>query len=341
VTARLLALLAVTAFAAPAASASAGSCCAKDFKYTGREQTFVVPAGVYIVTVFATGAGGGVTEGVQANGDAAYADATLNVRPGERLYVEVGGAGTNAVDAKPCPGISNCLEAPGGFNGGGASIAEGGVHPGGGGGGASDVQTKPMSAGSAALFSRLVVAAGAGGSGGDGSVTDTYGGRGGASKQDGRDGFSRHVENDLLGGGGGEGGTVAIDEKGAGGRAGASSSPNPAVYFPGTPGEPGMPGAGGAGGDSVRLLPGVGQPAKSVSGAGGGGGGGYVGGGGGGSGGIYECGPTQPRCKTSFSPDVGGGGGGGGGSSFSPEGKVNVSDNEPPPSNGSITIDWR
>jgi hypothetical protein len=312
----------------------------KDFEYTGAEQTLVVPAGVNKIVVFAYGAGGGVTEGVQSTGDAAYVVATLRVRRGERLYVEVGGAGTNAADAKPCPGLSNCLEAPGGFNGGGASIAEGGVHPGGGGGGASDVQTMPMSAGPEALFSRLIVAAGAGGSGGDGSVEDTFGGRGGASKKNGGDGFSRYVENDLLGGDGGEGGAVAIDVNSVGGKAGASSSPNPSVYFPGTPGGHGQPGEGGSGGDSVRLLPGEGQPAKSISGAGGGGGGGYVGGGGGGSGGIYECDATQPHCKTSFSPDVGGGGGGGGGSSFAPESFVSTTSNERQPPNGSIRIDW-
>ena len=309
----------------------------KDFAYTGREQTFVVPAGVTKITVFAAGAVGGVTDGIRGS-DAAWVHAKLGVQPGEKLYVEVGGAGTDAAAAKPCVGVPNCLFASGGFNGGGASVADGGGRPGGGGGGASDLQKLPISSGAPALRSRLIVAAGSGGSGGDGSIEGAVGGRGGIEGANGADGFSRYSENDVVGGIGGEGGAIGPDN--AGGKAGAAPSPNPTVYFPGNPGTNGLPGMGGAGGGIARLLPGAGLAAKSISGAGGGGGGGYVGGGGGGSGGIYECGSSLYRCKPSTSPDAGGGGGGGGGSSFTPNGSVGVVGNSGVPPDGSVQIDW-
>src|ERR1700722_12037230 len=53
------------------------------------EQLFVVPDGVEVLTVTATGAAGGNT----ASGVGAVADASLAVTPNSTLYVEVGGPG--------------------------------------------------------------------------------------------------------------------------------------------------------------------------------------------------------------------------------------------------------
>lgn len=117
----------------------------KVFDYTGKQQTFVVPAGVTRLSVIARGAWG-----VGDASSAAYPGrvyALIRVHPGDKLQVFVGGAG---------------FQQTGGFNGGGsggsAGSGSGGV--GYGGGGASDVRI-----GGDALKDRIVVAAGGGGAG--------------------------------------------------------------------------------------------------------------------------------------------------------------------------------
>jgi hypothetical protein len=164
----------------------------------------------------------------------------LTVKPGQVLYIEVGGEGG---------GGSGAVN-PGGFNGGGEGA--------GGGGGASDVRTVPRSAG---LFpdTRLMVAAGGGGSGsfgsegagpgGDaeeagGSIPNNEGGTAGTAGSGGSGGSGGctpglngelglggaggNCESNLGGGGGGGGfygggGAGAGSSFGGGGGAGGSS----------------------------------------------------------------------------------------------------------------------
>ena len=213
------------------------------FHYTGAAQSFVVPANTTLIKVVALGAAGGVL-------DPSYSDparggrvsALLPVRPGERLYVYVGGA------ANPCYS--------GGFNGGG----DPGGNFGCGGGGASDVRE-----GGDALRFRILVAAGGGGRGAGDDDIGVRGGAGGGRK--GRPGGTIPSYPGAATGGGG--GTQS--RGGAGGKEGVG-------YGHGYPGFAGKLGAGGNGGDggygeTGSLFGGDG---------GGGGGGYYGGGGGGG-----------------------------------------------------------
>ena len=128
------------------------------FAFTGAEQTFVVPSGVTAITVVARGAAGA---GFSA-GRGARAFAVLPVRPGERLAVYVGGAGTGGT---------------GGFNGGadgGRTIRYG--QRGDGGGGASDVREHGDR-----LTDRILVAAGGGG---QGALNEQHYGGGGKGGRD-------------------------------------------------------------------------------------------------------------------------------------------------------------
>ena len=255
-----------------------------DYPYTGSEQTFTVPSGVDSVQVDAVGAAGG-GKGATPGGAPAIATAAVPVRPGEVLYVEVGGAGQQV----PGPG-------PGGWNGGGN-----GPGGGGGGGGASDVRTVPCvtvcPGNAASLGSRLVVAAGGGGAG-----TGPLPGAGGAADRAGGDATG-------SGGSGGAAGKLA-----AGGHGGAGA-PSNVASLAGVAGNDGTIAQGGAGaGDH-----------SANTGSGGGGGGGYFGGGGGGSGpgsGNNDC--VTVGGVTTCGPDPAGGGGGGGGSSYAPGGAIDV-----------------
>jgi hypothetical protein len=273
------------------------------FDYTGKPQSFTVPAGVTEITVVAQGAGcpsygsrGTRPSWVGSNGG--LLKATIPVTPGETLGIYVGGAGVAG---------TNGGGGTGGFNGGasgGAGPYGGNYSDGGeGGGGASDVRE-----GSDRLKDRVLVAAGGGGGGvaegfygagegGDGGGLAGSAGSGGSSSG----GYS---------GKGGEGGTQTA---GGSGGPGASGSHN------GAPGRKGKRGAGGAAGAGT----------KYTGGGGGGGGGGYYGGGGGGAGSRATSG-------------VGGGGGGGGGSSYveATATHVKTADGGATNGNGRIVISW-
>ena len=123
------AALALTATLGAAASAQAAT--TETFSYTGDEQTFVVPPGVYQLWVDAVGGDGGNhtdSPGSTDGGSGAYIQkAALSVQPGQTLYLEVGGNGG---------GSSPNYGGAGGFNGGGDGGAGGG-----GGGGATDIRT--------------------------------------------------------------------------------------------------------------------------------------------------------------------------------------------------------
>lgn len=202
----LRAAMAAAAMALTAVPVSSGAATVpldtRVFSYTGREQTFIVPRGVTRISVRAEGADGGLAQGGLGQGLGAWQVAGIAVRPGERLYVEDGGHGSNS-DAQACPGVAGCTFAPGGFDGGGTgSPGIGGGHSGAGGGGASDVQTMPIGAGASAVSSRLVVAGGGGGAGGDGAPMQfATGGDGGSVGYPGGQGSSRWSANKALIGG--------------------------------------------------------------------------------------------------------------------------------------------
>src|SRR5262245_15028759 len=229
-----------------------------EFGCTGAAQTYTVPAGVTKVNVELFGAQGGsgisvdpIDAAAGTGGQGGHTTATIDVTPGETLQVNVGCAGSDAVDVNG---------GAGGFNGG----ADGGTGGhfgfqagGGGGGGASAVRQ-----GGTGLADRVLVAGGGGGGGAalDGLETDggdggDGGGTEGTSGGPGLSGPNPEAE-------GGSGGTQS-----AGGAGGAGSAT-------GTAGEAGELGDGGPGGtDGVT-------PAAT---GGGGGGGGLFGGGGGGA----------------------------------------------------------
>lgn len=275
--------LALLALAAPSTAS------ADVFGFTGAEQTYTVPEGVEQVLVTAVGGRGGGTDGFlpsQWGGRGALVRGVLAVRPGQTLYVQVGGDGeADWIDGAD-PGDPFRF---GGWNGGGDGPVGNGGH-GSGGGGASDVRTRtrtdPTSEGS-----RLIVAGGGGGNGQ--AIASALFGAGGDAGQPGGDAPDPAGAPGAFGGhGGGAGADVEV--------------------VPGLPTVPG-PGAGGLGGlpdpaESEDGLPGTATDGGDGAGlrtAGGGGGGGWGGGGGGGGGGG-----TQDV----NSVQGGGGGGGGGGS---------------------------
>jgi hypothetical protein len=213
------------------------------FSYTGTKQTFIVPAGVTRLTVFARGGegSGGFYHGSGIPGFPGRVYAVVRVHSGEKLYVFVAGSGAH-----------------GGFNGGGAGGgAEGLV-----GGGASDVRT-----GGDALKDRIIVAAGGGTAGGCEYYCYADGGEGGGlSGKQGCCGGGGHS------GGGGAGGTQSAGGLGGAGGTGHTSGESGQPGGNGTLGQGGSGGKGG-GSPSSDYIPGI---------VGSGGGGGYYGGGGGG-----------------------------------------------------------
>lgn len=123
--------------------------------FTGHTEDWVVPAGIQSLTFDLYGAQGGGVDG----GLGGRATATLNVSPGQHIFINAGGAGKDYVDGG----------GPGGFNGGGGnSISNGG-------GGATDIRAAGVS-----LSDRVLVAGGGGGAGGCSSGSSSaLGGNGG------------------------------------------------------------------------------------------------------------------------------------------------------------------
>ena len=131
------------------------------FQYTGSLQKFVVPNRVTAIQVNAIGAKGGTGGRGQAGGAGANITTTLNVTPGQILYVVVGGF----------PGQSTTPKY--GFGGSGGS----GTNYGGAGGGLSGVFTSS----SPAVANALVIAGGGGGGAGISTGSDYTGGNAGNS----------------------------------------------------------------------------------------------------------------------------------------------------------------
>ena len=249
---------------------------AKTFHYTGREQAFEVPKGVRQINVVMRGAAGGGTTGYVGRGGRVHG--IIRVRPGQILFVFVGGQGNSTA---------------GGFNGGGNPGPEGVGY---GGGGASDVRQ-----GNDHLIDRTLVAAGGGGEVSTGGGYAQAGGRGGG-ETGGVGGSYCYRGRSCVDGGGGGGGSQT--RGGSGGAAGQESSLEPGQ--PGAAGTLGHGGNGGSGGCYYGSGSCICSAYYSNGCPGAGGGGGYYGGGGGGGGGAdYD---------SSYYGGVPGGGGGGGSS---------------------------
>jgi hypothetical protein len=217
----------------------------RTFFFSGKPESFVVPANVHHINVSLRAAiGDRYILGCPHGDKGARVVAVIPVTPHEKLIVYVGGAGYGA---------------NGGFNGGGNGGSPGGR----GGGGASDVRV-----GSGTLRDRILVAGGAGGQGGGNGQMDHHeggcGGSGGLNGGAGSDGGYGSQRSGF----GGAGGTQTAGGSGGGGGSSA---------HPGNPGADGARGAGGDGGNNTSSYQGAGGA--------GGGGGYYGGGGGGSGGG--------------------------------------------------------
>lgn len=272
------AVLAVAAFLVLLGAGKAAAA-TQTFSSTG-DFPFVVPSGVFRITVTAIGAaGGGCFEGA-TGGRGASVTATVAVLPGEHLVVGVGGAG------------GSCEHGTGGGAGGGGAGADGdGTDATGGGGGASVLApgiTAPE-------FSRALIVAGGGG----GAIE-------GNSPLNGGDAGSPGTDGPTLGSGGGAGTQSA---GGAGGRAGSAKAQ---AGFPGTLG---TGGAGGTGDDTGTSIGGGGGGGGYYGGGGGGGSGVFENSGSGGGGSSYvipgataAAGPTvtseAPSVALTYQPAV-------------------------------------
>jgi hypothetical protein len=202
---------------------------AQKFKYTGKMQTFAVPAGVTQVTIVATGASGPSGSSRSSlycqyvGGNGGSVKATVPVTPGENLAVFVGGEGHGATGSTTC-GCALSGTA-GGFNGGGhggtgAYEGAGGC----GGGGASDVRL-----GGSKLADRALVAGGGGGggvaigfygAGGGGAGGGETGGTGGSGYPGSPEGYGGTGGTHNAGGTGGNGGQRGGYGRGASGHNG-------------------------------------------------------------------------------------------------------------------------
>lgn len=129
------------------------------FQYTGAIQQFIVPNRVTAIQVTAIGAKGGTGARGQAGGAGATITTTLNVTPGQVLYIVVGGF----------PGQSTTPKY--GFGGSGGS----GTNYGGAGGGLSGIFTSA----SPANANALVIAGGGGGGAGPSTEFNYSGGNAG------------------------------------------------------------------------------------------------------------------------------------------------------------------
>ena len=241
------------------------------YAFTGKDDWFSVPDGVGNIHVEAVGGRGGnasLSAGVNRThgGFGAHVNADVTVRPGDVVWLTVGGNGGD----QPCNGCPGA----GGFNGGGnGTYSPPGSDGSAGGGGASDVR-RGLRGTDGSAATRLVVAGGGGGGGGAGS--GVIGGDGGDAGDDGDSGT--YAGGGLAGtnGAGGTGGTAG--PYGFAGGPGTEDSGGSGGFTNGNGGAGGGGGGGWFGG-----------------GGGGGGGGGATGdggGAGGGGGASYPAGAT-------------------------------------------------
>ena len=223
------------------------------FSYTGFLQPFIVPNRVTSIQVNATGAKGGTGARGQVGGAGANITTTLNVTPGQVLYIVVGGFPGQSATAKY------------GYGGNGGS----GTNYGGAGGGLSGVFTSS----SPAVANALIVAGGGGGGSGNALGSDFTGGNAGNTSSGTSSNGNEPANSTYITNGKYQYGYAATN-------LGPGSEGEPYDVVAGTRGTSGNGINGGNGGTDG----GVG----SWNGAGGGGAGFY--GGGGGAGGGAACG---------------------------------------------------
>ena len=141
------------------------------FDYTGGEQTFTVPkTGYYKLEVW--GAQGGSYNTTYLGGYGGYSVGIYNATAGEKLYINVGGAGKKGTAQSAVAG---------GYNGGGNAYGASNGKTIGSGGGATHIATKTgiLSSLSSNLSNILIVAGGGGGSGYESNSFNGKGGSGG------------------------------------------------------------------------------------------------------------------------------------------------------------------
>lgn len=217
------------------------------FSYSGSNQSFVVPCGVFSITVKAWGGGGGGggTDGsgtpATGGGGGAYASSTLPVNPGTNLTVIVGGGGQ---------GGSGCQTGTGGGAGGfglgpggnGANPGSSGCSgPGGGGGGGTGIENGAT----------ILIVAGGGGGAGGGETGSTFAGSGGGGGTNGSPGNSS-TDGTIMASSTTAGLSATMpstDNPGAGGGGGGLQGGGAGATVPGAKNTSG--GAGGAGGTSM------------------------------------------------------------------------------------------
>ncbi|MBQ8038111.1 MAG: hypothetical protein IJ268_14070 [Proteobacteria bacterium] len=129
---------------------------AKDFAYSGSEQTMTLLPGKYKLQVWGAAGGDGVSNNVSYSshgGLGGYSEGVLNLKEKTVVYAYVGGIGTCSNGGAAYKNGVN-----GGYNGGGSGTNWYGGGCGYGGGGASDFRL-----GSNSLYARVIVAGGGGG----------------------------------------------------------------------------------------------------------------------------------------------------------------------------------
>lgn len=232
------------------------------FNYTGLIQQFIVPNRVTSIQVNAIGAKGGTGARGQVGGAGANITTTLNVTPGQVLYIVVGGF----------PGQSATAKYGFGGNGGG------GTNYGGAGGGLSGVFTSA----SPANANALVVAGGGGGGAGIITGSDYTGGNAGNNASGTSSNGNQPANSAYITNGKYQNGYAAT------------------ISAPGSAGEPFDSGAGIRGTNGSDITGGSGGSDAGISlwnGAGGGGAG-FYGGGGGAGGGSATGGGAGGSTKT-------------------------------------------
>ncbi len=233
-----------------------------NFIYTGALQQFIVPNRVTAIQVKSIGARGGTGARGQVGGAGANITTTINVTPGQILYIVVGGFPGQSATAKY------------GFGGSGGS----GTNYGGAGGGLSGVFTNA----SPAIANALIIAGGGGGGSGISTGSDYTGGNAG---------------NNAIGtSNNGNEPTVSQNAYITNGRYQYGYAAT--TLSAGIGGEPFDPGTGGSNGSGING--GSGGTNAGVSGwnGGGGGGGGFYGGGGGAGGGAATGGGSGGATKS-------------------------------------------
>ena len=192
-----------------------------DYSYASQtEQLFIAPyTGTYKLSVW--GASGGDTDGARG-GYGSYSEGEINLTKGERLYINVGGAGDS--------GLMDTA-AYGGYNGGGVSNWSW-SNASGAGGGATTITTKSglLSTLSDSINDIIIVSGGGGGASRTSTVSKDGGSAGGITGVDGiADGNNAYGKGgSQTGGGTGRGNgsfgkgadTVGWNPSGAGGGAG-------------------------------------------------------------------------------------------------------------------------